>query len=300
MAIAQATDQPPAVAKEVVVDGFRLNYTIEGEGVPCLVITDALAMRRALPPGLRSHFKLIFMAPRMEVPHEAGFDVQRITLDTLLDDIDRIRREAGVDKILVFGHSINSLTAYEYARKYPSHVRGVLMSGSQPFDDKRLEPLCAAKWAKFASSERQEALRRSQARTRDTIARLPPGEAMLQGYIANAAQIFHDPNYDPSWLFAGVRWNAEVWNHLNLVILDGYDFFARPPISVPVLLNLGRDDFCAPAEAWDGVVKAFPNVTVKIYEKSGHWPAVDEPALFERTLCEWVDGAVLKKKPAAP
>jgi proline iminopeptidase len=296
---APATPSLSTVApKEVVVAGFRLNYTIEGEGIPCLVITDAIAMRRALPRGLRSRFKLIFMSPRMEVPYEPGFDLKRITLDTLLDDIERVRQAAGVDRVIVFGHSINSITAYEYARKNPDHVLGVIMNGAQPFNEQRLAPIGAAHWDKVASPARKEALRRSQERTREAIAKLPPGEAALQGYIASAAMIWHDPTYDPAWLFAGVRWNAEIWDHLSATILDGYDLLKRPAISVPVLLTLGRDDFVDPLQVWDGVEKTFPNVTVRIFEQSGHWPAVDEPAHFERTLCDWGDAAVLQTKPA--
>lgn len=115
----------------VRVDGFELSYSVEGTGIPCLVINDAPAMRRGLSSELRRHFRFIFMNPRMNVRYDPTCDVTRITLDTLLDDIERVRREAKVDRVLVFGHSINGLTAYEYARKYPEHVVGVVMNGTQ-------------------------------------------------------------------------------------------------------------------------------------------------------------------------
>ena len=294
--ILAAQAAPVAGPKEVVIDGFRLSYTIEGEGIPCIVINDAPAMRRGLPSSLRSRFQFVFMDPRMNVPYEPGYDLKRLTLETLLDDIERVRRDSGVDQVLVFGHSINGLTAYEYARKYPDHVMGVVMNGTPP-SWKLPQPAVDSHWAQ-AAPERKEALRRSRERTRATIAKLPPGEAALQSYIANAALYWHDPTYDCAWLFEGVRWNQEVWDHLLNPIMAGYDISKRPPLKVPVLLTLGRDDFVVPCTTWDGVEKTLPNLTVRICEKSGHWSFLEEPALFDRTLSDWVDGTVLKKKPA--
>ena len=119
---------------------------------------------------------------------------------------------------------------------------------------------------------------------------------MRQGYIANAAMYWHDPAYDCAWLLEGVHWNREVWDQLFYHALDGYDIARRPPVRVPVLLTLGRDDYVVPFPVWDGIGKALPNLTVRIFEQSGHWAPVEEPALFERTLADWVDAAVLKKK----
>ena len=291
---------PPVAPKEVVIDGFRLSYTVEGKGIPCLVVDDAPAMRRAVPQSLRARFRFVFMDPRMNVPYETGYDLQRITLDTLLDDIERIRRDAGVDQILVFGHSINGLIAYEYARKYPGHVIGVVMNGTPPFSLKRLGPIQESYWAKAASPERKEVQRKNEERTREAIAQLPPGEAMRQGYIANAAMYWHDPAYDCAWLLEGVRWNREVWDQLFNTVLDGYDISRQPPVRVPVLLTLGRDDYVVPFPVWDGIDKTLPNLTIRIFEKSGHWAPVEEPALFDRTLCDWVDGTVLQKKSGPP
>jgi len=54
--------QSPPQARQgtVSIDGVELPYYIEGDGIPCLVINNALAMRRVLSPELRKTFRFIF------------------------------------------------------------------------------------------------------------------------------------------------------------------------------------------------------------------------------------------------
>ncbi|MHB8095813.1 MAG: alpha/beta fold hydrolase [Candidatus Aminicenantales bacterium] len=276
--------------REVPVDGFRLTYVVEGSGTPCLVINDASAMQKGLSPGLRKRFKFIFMNPRMNVPYDPSFDLGRITLDTLVDDVEAVRRAAGEDRVVVFGHSINGLVAYEYARKYPERVLGVVMNGTPPFRNERFSKIYADYWESRASPERKEALRKSREKTREAIAKLDPGEAMRQTYIAAGAVYWNDPAYDCAWLLEGVRWNKEVWDRLFEGIVEGYDIATREPIRKPVWLALGRNDFAVPFISWDGLDRILPNLKIVLFEKSGHWPFVDERELFDARLLGWLDG----------
>ena len=43
-------------------------------------------------------------------------------MDTIVDDIEILRKKLGYDKIYVLGHSICGLMALEYARKYPQNT----------------------------------------------------------------------------------------------------------------------------------------------------------------------------------
>jgi proline iminopeptidase len=286
---APANDAPPGqgAQREVLVEGFHLGYAIEGSGRPCLVINDAPAMRRGLSAELRKHFKFIFMDPRMNVPYDPSFELSRITLDTLLDDVEKVRRAAGEDKVIVFGHSINGLIAYEYARKYPQHVAGVIMNGTPPFRNERFSTIYRDYWNTQASAERKAALRKSQEKTREALAKLPPGENMRQTYIANGAYYWHDPEYNCAWLLEGIRWNKEVWDQLFNVIITGYDISKKPAIGVPVFASLGRSDFAVPWPTWDGIDKILPNLQIHLFEKSGHWCFLEEQALFDKTLLAW-------------
>jgi proline iminopeptidase len=48
-------------------------------------------------------------------------------MDSIVDDIEILRKKLGYDKIYVHGHSIIGLIALEYGRKYPQNTCGVIM-----------------------------------------------------------------------------------------------------------------------------------------------------------------------------
>ena len=272
----------------VTIDSFQIPYYVEGNGIPCIVINDAIAMRRALSKELRKHFKFIFMNPRMNVPYDKSFDIKKITLDTLLDDIELIRRTAGVEKVCIFGHSINGLTAFEYARKYPEHATHVIMNGTPPVVGEKAIKTADEYWESMASDERKTILKQNWEKKKDEIAKMTPDMAMMQTYITDGPTLWHEPKYDCSWMFAGEKWNAEVWNQLFGVIMVNYDITSRGQTRVPIFLTLGASDYAAPYILWDGIKEKFPNLSYNLFEKSGHWSFLEEQELYDKRLIEWV------------
>ena len=68
--------------------------------------------------------------------------------------------------------------------------------------------------------------------------------------------------------------------------------FATPrlqPIDRPVFLALGRYDFLvAPPSAWDAIRPQFRDLTVRVFERSGHTPQYEEATLFDAELMRWM------------
>ena len=86
--------------------------------------------------------------------------------DTLLDDIEQTRRELGLDRIVVIGHSIHSFMALEYAKRYPENVSHVVMIGPPVFNaasDQAMDQY----WQEFASPERKAAMEENLRRLPD-------------------------------------------------------------------------------------------------------------------------------------
>ena len=105
----------------VSVDGIEIPYFIEGTGIPCLVTNNARAMSRALSQELRKTFRFIFMDMRANVPYNKEYDLEKVTLDTLLDDIELVRAAVGIDKLCVFGHSAGGLVAGTFRSDLQRH-----------------------------------------------------------------------------------------------------------------------------------------------------------------------------------
>lgn len=72
-------------------------------------------------------------------------------------------------------------------------------------------------------------------------------------------------------------------------LFSDYDFGKRAPRpTTPIFLALGRYDYLLPYHMWDGRKDSFPNLSYHLFEKSGHYPMFEEPALFDKKLIEWI------------
>ena len=64
-------------------------------------------------------------------------------------------------------------------------------------------------------------------------------------------------------------------------------------LQAPVFLALGRyDHIIAPPFSWDTIRPKFHDLTVRIFEKSGHTPQLEEPDAFDAELLEWLNEKV--------
>jgi len=71
----------------------------------------------------------------------------------------------------------------------------------------------------------------------------------------------------------------------DLRIEDGLDTLAAP-----VFLALGRFDYLvAPALAWEPYRVLFRDLTVRIFDRSGHTPQLEESAAFDAELLAWLE-----------
>ena len=148
-------------------------------------------------------------------------------------------------------------------------------------------------WETHASDERRMILKQKWERLpADTLSKLSPSDADILRYITNGPMYWYDPTYDCSWIFEGVYWNVEVWNHLFNVIMADYDITKGDQIKTPVFLSQGRHDYVVPYTLWDDVKEKLkdklPNLSYNLFEKSGHYPMLEEQALFDKKLIAWI------------
>jgi proline iminopeptidase len=285
---AKAHAQKQATSGVVSVEGAELHYVIEGKGTPCLVLGHSESQRRILSQRLRDHFIFVFMDLRLDAQSRSSLDISRITLDTYLDDIEKVRSALGLDKVALFGHSIHGYIALEYARKYPQRTSHVIMTGNTPY---RIAGEEAEKfWEADASDERKMILKQNLRKmAEDEISQMLPKERVVKTYMAMTPKLFCDPKYDLSWIYEVVESNQDIANQLFQVIFKDYDMAKRRGrIETPVFLAIGRYDYLWPYYLWDDRKDVLPNLSYNLFEKSGHFPMVEEQGLFDKKLIEWI------------
>jgi len=116
-----------------------------------------------------------------------------------------------------------------------------------------------------------------------------PRDAFAMRYVRNSPKYFYDASYDFSWAWVGRDFSVELLNRFFSVIAVDYD--PRPKLSansVPMFLALGRYDYPVPYGMWDGVKEKIPHLTHHLFERSGHFPMLEEHALFDDLLTRWL------------
>jgi proline iminopeptidase len=284
---AKGGSQQEETSGVVSVEGAELHYVIEGKGTPWIGLGHSESQRRILSQKLRNYFKFVFMDLRHDAQSNSSVEISKITLDTYLDDIDKVRRTLGLDKAVVFGHSIHSYIALEYARKYPKNTSHVVMSGFTPYS---LAGVADEFWESDASAERKMILKQNMEKiSEDELSRMPSKERVVKTYMAMAPKLFYDPTYDLSWIYEVVESNQDISRHLFQVIFKDYDIAKRPGrVETPVFLAIGRYDYLCPYFLWNDRKDVLPNLSYNLFEKSGHFPMVEEQELFDKKLIEWI------------
>jgi len=274
----------------ITVDSVELRYVIEGKGTPCIVLGHSEAYPRLFSQELREHFNFVFMDLRHDAQSNSSVEISKITLDTYLDDIDKVRRTLDLDKTAVLGHSIHSLIALEYARKYSQYTSYVIMVDMTPCWGDQVLKASEEYWVSHASDERKERLQRNWEKlTEDVLNEMSSNERFIKTHIADTPKTWYDPEYDWSWIFESIEYNMDVLNQLFGVIFNEYDLAKRPEqITTPVFLALGRYSYWGPNFLWDNRKDKLSNLSINLFEKSGHFPMFEEQELFDRKLIEWI------------
>lgn len=277
----------------VMTDGFALQYIVEGTGLPALVVGSAPFYGRVFSEDLREHLRLVFMDHRGFAPSPGVRDTTAFALDVLIDDVELVRQALDLGRVVVIGHSGHAYMALEYAKTYPEHVSHVVMIGISPDLSEASAEAANRYWDEFATPERKALMDENLRRLPDEeIARLPvsPGQQFIRRYVRDGPRIWYDPSFDSSPLWEGIDINMEMFNHVwgrifrDIDVTQGLETFDRP-----VFLALGRHDFLlAPPAAWDPLRPRFRDLTVRVFEHSGHSPQYEEAAAFDKELIQWI------------
>jgi proline iminopeptidase len=110
--------------------------------------------------------------------------------------------------------------------------------------------------------------------------------------VRNGPKYFFDPTYDFYWAWAGKQLSGELITYFLNTILGDYD--PRPRLAkntVPMLLILGRYDYNIPYREWDSARKSTPHLTSHVFQRSGHFPMIEEAGRFDDILIRWLSAS---------
>jgi proline iminopeptidase len=271
----------------IEVDGFKLNYVTEGEGPDVLVIGSSVYYPRSFSQSLRKSLRMHFVDYR---GFAEGPEVD-LTFETLLEDLELVRKKLGLKKCIVVGHSAHGLLALEYAKKYQEQVSHVVVIGMPPHMKPDQLAMAQNNWEESVWPERKAAFERNMKLMPDEkLNQLPRDQWFLQMNYRNVPKSWYNYNFDSTTLWLGVKPNIHVLDQMYLRFVREIDVSqGLESFSCPVLIVYGRFEFLvAPVHSWDPLRHKFKNLTIRVFEKSAHSPQYEEPELFHAELMKWL------------
>ena len=181
--------------------------------------------------------------------------------------------------------------ALEYAKKYRDYVSHVIMIGISPIFNDEAKSKAEQYWEESVDPVRKAVVAENLLRVPDDqLAQLSPPDQFLKSYVRNGPRIWNDPRYDATDLLQGFSPNMiglKIWSEdfAAIDITKGLNDF-----SIPVFIALGRYYFLvAPPSSWDPVRSEFQDLTLRVFEQSGHTPQYEEAGLFDAELLSWMN-----------
>jgi 3-oxoadipate enol-lactonase len=128
-------------------------FSVEGSGPPLFLIHGIGASRHSWD-GLVAHLRTSFRCITYDLRGHGKSPMPRppYTLDDLVDDLERLREELGIDYAHLAGHSLGGMIGPAYARRYPGRVRSLGLYSTAAFrteeDSAKVKGVVAAMRAK--------------------------------------------------------------------------------------------------------------------------------------------------------
>lgn len=280
----------PRSSGVLTIAGRPHPYLSEGTGLTCLVTGPAALYPPLFSDRLKQHIRFVYVDFKNSWNADSPQGIEKITMDSLVDEVEQVRTAMGLDKVCVVGHSAPGLVALEYALRHPEHTSHVILVSVEPYFSPAWLKARTAFWDAEAPAGRKEVLAHNALRfPEDLLRNLSPRDAFALRYVRNGPRYFFDPSYDFYWAFAGRQFSAELITYFLSTIIADYD--PRPRLAkntVPIFLTLGRYDYNIPYREWDSTRQTAPHLTSYVFDRSGHFPMIEEPDHFDDTLVRWL------------
>jgi proline iminopeptidase len=276
---ARATAQQNPGEGRVVRDGIDLYYTVVGgSGDYVLVLSGGPGEEahsiQGIADELGKKYRCIMLEQRGTGRSKlTKYDASTINLNAYIEDIEALRKQIQIDKLIIVGHSWGMMLALAYGGTYPDAVRAIVTIGSGPITGDYLEVMGANRNTRLWPGELEvrefwsEPSRQSKDFER----------AQFESTRAMASAYFYDRK-------KALQYAMEMSPaDFNFRVVPAFlkaegNFDLRPKlkaIKASVLLLQGRQDLAGEANICEAHL-LIKNSTLRFIDKCGHMPWLEQ------------------------
>ncbi|MFE5737402.1 alpha/beta fold hydrolase [Streptomyces celluloflavus] len=268
------------------LDGTALAFHTMGEGEPLLCLPGG-PMRASSYlgdlGGLSEQRRLIMLDLRGTGASGIPADPATYRCDRQVSDVEALRRHLGQDRVDVLAHSAGGDLALLYAARYPERVRTLTLITAR----------ARALGVDFTEEHRREA-----AALRTAEPWFGPAHNAYEAVWAGTAD---DADWDTVAPFFYGRWDAAAQAHAAADVAqsnaEAAEVYASPgafepaaaraaiaALRAPVLVLAGELDSGPRPRVAAAIAELFPTAEVAVQPGGGHFPWLDDPVGFARTV----------------
>ena len=290
-------DKEASLAKtergSIQIDKSSLDFVVEGKGKDCLLIGSSIYYPRTFSAELRKHLKIHFVDLKWFAKGYQKEDLSQVDIASIVEDVEQIRKELGLKKPLLMGHSIHGTIATEYVKAHPHAVSGLVVIGSPSQWGNEVYNQKAAELWSTASEERKQIQEENWGKSQE-IDRLTGQEEASARYNNMSPQYWYNPRYDASWLWEDMTVHSALTQHLFTEVFKDYDMFdPAVNISVPVFVALGKYDYVIPHTLWEDQYESIADFQLIRMDACGHTPQLEVQEAFDEALIKWLSSKAL-------
>lgn len=188
------------------------------------------------------------------------------TIEAFVDDVAKVFDTLGLDQAFLVGLSMGGTIAQSFALRFPKRVRALTLVGATPHGlgpDVNVDNVLKAIAALGVVKASQNVIDRSF------------GAAASPELLAFARnEVAQTPEFVAREAIASL--NAS----------DSRASLAR--LTMPALVVVGNEDFITPPAESEALAAGIPNSSLSVIAAAGHFPMLEQPALFNRLLGDFL------------
>jgi proline iminopeptidase len=296
----------PYPVSEGYVDahGAWIYYKTFGRGSPLVIVhggpgaSHDYLMPHLVP--LARNNRLVLIDERGSGRSPALEDARQYTVESMVEDVEAVRIALRLGTINLLGHSYGGVLAQAYALKYQKNLSHLILCSTFSSTKAVNRVLAAMKEgmsselrARIDSLEQAGLFGKGRAFRHGRYTDDYMTAAWGEGYFPYLYVRRPDANFDP--LLSGMMsWDLyrTMWGSHGEFVIDGnlasveYDD-RLSSIKVPTLITVGDRDQCDPSLS-RAMQERIPGSKLVVFPESGHMTFVDQPALFVKTVDEFL------------
>jgi len=276
----------------------QLYYREVGQGQPVIVLHGGMDLDHTylLPDmdRLSDSYRLIYYDQRGRGKSDGNVQPEDVTIESEIEDLERLREYFGLESVAVLGHSWGGLLALEYAIRHPQCVSHLILMNTAPVSHDHFL-LYTQEWGRrrVPHEEKLQALR--------TSARYKEGdpEAVAELWRIYFSTTIKQPEHLnrvnlslPSFTKESVLRGRAIADRLSdqTWLRKEYNLIPQlKQLSNPTLVIHGDYDF-VPVEVAADIAQAMPRARLVVLEDCGHLSYLERPVEFLRVIRDFFRG----------